>query len=260
MFNRFRSVSHEDELSVVEHLDELRNRLVSLIFVFTVALALAFWQNDRVLKVVNAPLPEGTVPSTFGVSEAFMSTLTVSIYAAAVVTMPLLIYHLYAFVLPAFSPEERRVAMPLLLLAPVLFAAGAAFGYFVVLPAATSFLLGFNDDQFNIQVRAREYYSFFGLTLISIGALFQIPIGVLIADRLGIVTSKQLRENRRFAILGIAIVAMLLPGTDPVTMLIEMIPLVLLYEGSIVLVRIADRRRPASDPTQLPEQEGLGAG
>lgn len=242
MASFFKRVSHQDELTVVEHLEELRWRLVSLLLVFVVALALAFWQNERVLDFVNEPLPNDIVPATFGVSEAFMSTLTVSIYAALVVTFPVLIYHLYAFALPAFSPEERRVALPLLLLAPVLFVAGAAFGYYAVLPAATGFLLGFNDDQFNIQVRAREYYSFFGLTLLSLGVLFQIPIGVLIANRLGLVTQRQLRENRRYAVLVIAVVAMLLPGTDPVTMLISMVPLLLLYEGSIVLVRLSDRR------------------
>ncbi len=242
----FKRVTHEDEMTVVEHLDELRWRLISTIFVFVVALALAFWQNERVLDFVNEPLPNEVVPSTFGVSEAFMSTLTVSTYAAMVVTFPVIIFHVYAFVLPAFSPDERRVAMPLLLLAPVLFVGGAAFGYLVVLPAATQFLLGFNDDQFNIQVRAREYYSFFGLTLLSLGVLFQIPIGVLIANRLGLVTQQQLRENRRHAVLVIAVIAMLLPGTDPVTMLISMVPLLLLYEASILLVRVSDRRATRS--------------
>jgi sec-independent protein translocase protein TatC len=239
---RLKSVSHEDELTVVEHLDELRWRLISTLLVFTIALAVAFWQNDRILEFVNEPLPNDVVPATFGVSEAFVSTLVVATYAALVVTFPVLIYHLYAFVLPAFTPDERRVALPLLLMAPLLFAAGAAFGYLVVLPAATQFLLGFNDDQFNIQVRAREYYSFFGLTLLSLGILFQIPIGVLIANRLGLLSARQLRENRRYAVLVIAVVAMLLPGTDPITMLISMVPLLLLYELSILLVRVAERR------------------
>ncbi len=248
MARLFKSASHEDEMTVVEHLDELRWRLVSTLLVFTVALALAFWQNDRVLDFVNTPLPGATVPATFGVSEAFMSTLMVSTYAALVVTFPVLIYHAYAFVLPAFTPDERRAALPLLLLAPVLFVGGAAFGYLVVLPAATQFLLGFNDDQFNIQVRAREYYSFFGLTLLSLGVLFQIPIGILIANRIGLVSADQLRANRRYAVLVIAIIAMLLPGTDPVTMVISMVPLLLLFELSVLLVRFAERRARGREP------------
>ena len=102
---------------------------------------------------------------------------------------------------------------------------------------ALSFLLGFNDTEFNIQIRASEYYGFFVLTLIGVGLLFQIPIGVLAVTRLGIVTPQQLSHNRRYAVLAIAVVAMLLPGTDPVTMLICMLPLYLLFEFSLLLAR-----------------------
>jgi sec-independent protein translocase protein TatC len=126
---------------------------------------------------------------------------------------------------------------------PFLFIAGVAFTYFVVMPAAVKFLLNFNDDQFNIQLRAREYYGFFGLTLLSIGALFQMPLGVLAVTRLGIVTPKQLARNRPYAILVIAIVAAFLPGTDPVTMVILMLPLLALYEFSILLARAFGRPR-----------------
>lgn len=235
MAKRIKPVGHEDELSVVEHLDELRTRLVTMGAVFAVALAVAFWQNEAVLEIINKPLPGGKVPATFGVAEAFMSTLTVAMYAALIVTMPLIFWNVYAFVIPAFSDQERRVATPLLVLAPLLFAGGATFAYFVVLPAAVTFLLGFNDDEFNILVRARDYYGFFGMTVVSLGVLFEMPLAILIASRLGVVTPAQLRANRRYAVLVIAIVAMLLPGTDPVTMLISMVPLLLLFEASIWL-------------------------
>jgi sec-independent protein translocase protein TatC len=125
----------------------------------------------------------------------------------------------------------------MLLAVPFLFIAGTVFAYFVVLPPALSFLLGFNDAEFNIQIRASEYYGFFVVTLIGVGLLFQIPVGVLAVTRLGIVTPEQLAKNRRYAILIIAVVAMLLPGTDPVTMLICMLPLYLLFEGSLLLAR-----------------------
>lgn len=233
MSKRLGPVSHEDELSVVEHLDELRTRLLTVGGVFIVVLALVFWQNGRVLDIVNRPLPDGQVPATFGVSEAFMSTMTVSIYAALIITLPLILWHVYAFVIPAFSEEERKVATPLLIMAPFLFIGGVVFGYYLVLPAAVKFLLSFNDDQFNIFVRASEYYSFFGLTVMAMGLLFELPLAILIATRVGLVTPRQLRENRRYAVILIAVAAMLLPGTDPVSMLIEMVPLLLLYEISI---------------------------
>lgn len=235
MAKRIGPVAHDEELSVVEHLDELRTRLITVGAVFTVVLGVTFWQNDRVLEIVNRPLPEGKAPATFGVSEAFMSTLTVSIYAALIVTLPLILWHIYAFVIPAFSEQERKVATPLLIMTPFLFLAGVAFGYFLVLPAAIKFLLNFNDDQFEIFVRASEYYSFFGLTTMAMGLLFELPLAIVIATRIGLVTPSQLRQNRRYAVLLIAVAAMLLPGTDPVSMLIEMAPLLVLYELSIWL-------------------------
>ncbi|MFN2612536.1 MAG: twin-arginine translocase subunit TatC [Solirubrobacterales bacterium] len=234
-------MSYEDRLTLVEHLDELRSRLIVSAIVFTAVLAVCFWQNGLLLDIANAPLPNNQEPITIGVSEPFTTTLTVSAYAAIVLTLPFLLYQTYAFVLPAMKPSEKKVILPFLLAAPLLFISGVVFGYFIVLPAAAKFLLNFNDNQFNIQVRAREYYSFFGTTLLGTGVLFQAPIGILALTRLGIVTTKQLSENRRYAILAIAVVAMLLPGTDPVTMLLSMVPLIILFEGSLLVARALDR-------------------
>jgi sec-independent protein translocase protein TatC len=156
-------------------------------------------------------------------------------YGALLLAMPVILYQLYAFVLPAFSPSERKVALPLLLMVPFLFIGGVAFAYFVILDPALDFLLSFNDSEFNTQIRARDYTSFVALSLLSVGILFQIPVGVLGLTRLGITTPATLRKNRRYAILGCAVLAALLPTIDPVTMLIEMVPLVVLYELSILL-------------------------
>lgn len=232
---RIRPISQDDQLTLVDHLDELRTRLFILLAAFSVTLGVCFWQNHTVLEVVNRPLPEGKLPTTFAVPEAFMSTLTVSAYAALIIISPLIVYQLYAFIVPALSNDERRVATPLLLLTPLLFVIGCAFGYFLVLPAAVGFLLNFNADQFDILVRAGDYYSFFGMTVMAMGILFELPLGVLIAARIGLITSDQLRANRRYAVLVIAIIAMLLPGVDPVSMLIEMVPLLILFELSIWL-------------------------
>src|SRR5918996_1701037 len=160
---------------------------------------------------------------TFGVAEPFTTTVTVSAYGALLLSLPIILYQLYAYVLPAFSDRERRVVMPLLLVIPLLFVAGVVFAYFVVMPAATKFLLNFNEEQFNVQVRARDYYSFFATTLLAVGLIFQLPVGILAVTRLGLVTPEQLGHNRRYAYLVIAVLAALLPGVDPVTMLIEMV-------------------------------------
>jgi len=248
---RVKPISHEDQLSLVDHLDELRARIVVSLSIFGVALALCFWQNHLLLELASAPLPAGHEKLiTFGVSEPFTTTMTVSAYGAIILSLPFILYQVYAYLLPAFSKRERRVILPLLLLIPVLFIAGIAFGYFVVLPAAAKFLLNFNDSQFNIQVRAREYYSFFATTLLACGVVFQVPVGVLAVTRLGIVKVRQLKENRRYAYLGCAVIAAALPGVDPISMLLETAPLIALYELSIVLARLfgEPKETPLSEP------------
>jgi sec-independent protein translocase protein TatC len=235
---RLRAVSHEDRLTLVEHLDELRTRIVVCIVVLAVALGLCLWQDDRLLEIASGPLPdEHDKLLTFGVAEAFTTTLTVATYGALILAMPVLLYQAYAYVLPAFSDAERRTVLPILLLVPVLFLAGVAFAYFVVMPPAVDFLLGFNDTQFNVQVRARDYYSFFATTLLAGGIVFQLPLAILAVTRLGIVSADQLAANRRYAYLAIAVLAAALPGVDPISMLIEMVPLLVLFELSILIAR-----------------------
>jgi sec-independent protein translocase protein TatC len=238
MPRRVRPVSREDRLTLVEHLDELRNRLIVCAAAFGVALALCFWQNHLLLEIASGPLPSGHKQLlTFAVTEPFVTTLTVAAYGAIALSLPIILFQLYAFVVPAFSDAERRVAVPIVLLAPLLFAAGVAFAYFIVMPAAVKFLLNFNKDQFNVQLRARDYYSFFSTTMLAGGIVFQLPLAILAVTRLGIVSVDRLRASRRYAYLVIAIVAAALPGVDPISMLIEMVPLLALYELSILLAR-----------------------
>jgi sec-independent protein translocase protein TatC len=163
-------------------------------------------------------------------------------------------------VLPAFSPRERQVALPLMALVPFLFVAGVLFAYYLVLPAAINFLQNFNDDNFDILLQARDYYRFSLMVLMVMGVLFQVPIGVLAVTRVGIVTPRQLRNSRRYAILVIAIVAMLLPGADPFTMLLMMAPLIVLYEGSILLASLLDRRAERARAREEAELEASDNG
>jgi sec-independent protein translocase protein TatC len=315
-----RPIGHDDRLSLVEHLDELRRRIIICFVGFMLAFGVALWQNDALLDIVNQPLEHttssatkhasgpleqtarsqvrlrralergadafqrlslapaltaadratlreairsysdaaralptsvpGRQPVTLGVTEPFTTTVTISLWFAVLFSLPLFLYQAYAFVMPAFRPEERRVVTPLMLLVPVLFACGVVFGYFLVLGPAVKFLQGFNSSSFDTLVQAKPYYSFVVLTLISMGALFQIPIAILALTRAGVVSVAQLRRNRRYAIVIIAIVAMLLPTIDPVTMLLEMAPLLVLYELSILLAgwleRVSGRRKGAA--------------
>ena len=228
-------------MTLVEHLDELRSRIVFSGIFLVIAIAFCFWQDDRLLDIANTPLPPGYEPITLSPTEPFFTTVKLSFYGGLLISLPVLLYQVYAFILPAFAPGERKLVLPFLLSVPVLFIGGATFAYFLVMPTALEFLLGFNANNFDITIRGSEYYSFFILTLISVGVLFQIPVGTLALCRLGIVTPEQLGRNRRYIVLGIAVAAMLLPGTDPVTMLLAMAPLYALFEFSLVLARAFGR-------------------
>jgi sec-independent protein translocase protein TatC len=242
----------DDRLTLVDHLDELRNRMIVALLALGVAFALCFWQNPLLLDIANDPLPADTpVPLTFGVTEPFFTTVEVSAYGAIILALPIVLYQLYAFVLPAFSPQERRTIMPFLIAMPILFIVGVAFAYFVVMPVAVKFLLNFNEAEFNIQVRARDYYSFFGLMLVAMGLLFQIPIAMLSVTRLGIAPPEWFAHNRRYAIFIIAVVSAAAPGGDPISMIMIMIPLLLLYEGSIAVAKRFGRPREEAVGTEV---------
>ena len=171
-----------------------------------------------------------------------------SAYAGLLISLPLILFQIYAFVLPAFSPREKQVALPAMLGVPFLFIGGVVFGYFTVVPRAIEFLQNFNTDAFDVLIQAQPYYKFVLMLLIAMGLLFQIPIGIIAVTRVGIVSTSQLAHNRRYAILVIAVLAMLLPGQDPITMAMMMAPMYVLFEGSILLSWLLDRRA-AGAPT-----------
>jgi sec-independent protein translocase protein TatC len=248
MLRRRPIIGHDEHLDAVGHLTELRARIFVSLAALVVATGLCLWQNHLVLQAAALPL-HGRKLLTFGVTEPFTTTLKLSLYAGIVLALPVILYQAYAFILPAFSPRERRAALPLMLLVPVLFVAGAAFAFALVVPAALTFLLHFNADQFNLQLRASEYYGFLTTTLLACGIVFQVPVGVLAVTRLGVVTPKQLAGWRRYAYLACAVVAAALPGVDPVSMLLEMVPLIALYELSVVLARFFGTPREAAAPS-----------
>ena len=253
---RIKAASFDDRMTLVEHLDELRTRLIICGVALVIAAIVCFWQNHLLLDIANGPLPDDVEPLTFSPSEPFLTTLTLVLYSAILVTLPIILYQAYAFILPALTPGERKVILPILLMVPVLFVAGVVFAYFVVVPAAVKFLLNFNDDQFNIQIRAREYLQL----LLAVADLRRGPLPDpdrhprrhQARDR----HPRAARQNRRYAILIIAVLAMLLPGTDPITMLLSMLPLVLLFEFSLIVARVLGR--PAKSRESSSSRPSLG--
>jgi sec-independent protein translocase protein TatC len=308
-----RPVGHEDRLSVVGHLDELRTRLIVSALAVVVAFGFCFWQNHRLLHLIDSPLahqtqqqvrdghgplgatyqvqqsardlavqlgtvagalrterpnsrldaslatvqvqlrrdvsrlsapPQGDRPVTLGIGEPFTTTLTVSLIFALILSLPVLLHQLYAFMMPALDPKHRRGMMPLTVAVPFLFIAGVAFGYVVVLPAAVHFFQNFNSGQFNVLVQASQYYKFAATTILAMGLLFEVPVAILAVTSAGVITPRQLRHNRRYAIGACALVAAVLPG-DAITMLLETVPLYLLFEVGVLFASFAERRQNA---------------
>src|SRR2546423_14384163 len=138
---RLRAAKFDEQMTLVEHLDELRNRIIVSVAVLVVACGLCFWQNHLLIHIANQPLPDGLKPITFGVTEPFMTTMKISIYAGILIALPVLLYQAYAFLLPAMKPMERRGVVPFLFLGPLPFGAGGGFSSFLVVPSALQWLI-----------------------------------------------------------------------------------------------------------------------
>jgi sec-independent protein translocase protein TatC len=242
-------LDHGEEVSLVEHLTELRQRLLVALVALAVGFGVAFWRNSDILKLFNRQLPidphthHRLLPTTLSISEPFTNSMVISAYAGLLLALPIVFYQLYAFVIPAFSKDSTKHLWPVMLFVPLLFVGGVAFGYEVVLPRAVHFLLGFNASNYNVQVRANSYYSFSCMILAAMGLIFEMPAAVAALARAGILTSRMMRKNRRYAIVVLAAIAALLPGVDPVSMLLEFLPLLVLYEVSIWIAQLMEIRR-----------------
>jgi sec-independent protein translocase protein TatC len=321
-----RPIGHDDRLSVVDHLDELRRRLFICVAALVIAFGFSFWQNHHILNALNQALPTTTkssanhlsgltgdsvrasrqisaaagdlsalaqsphqnaadrlrfadgarhleaaakalpqnapkqVPITIGVGEPFSVTLIVCFYFSLVLALPILLFELYAFIIPALHPTERRAALPAMLAAPVLFVVGAVFAFFVVLPPAVKFLQDYNSQNFNNLVQAKPLYTFEVFTMLGIGLAFQLPLGLLALQRAGVITARTLTRHWRYATVGIAVLAAAMPGADPVTTGLETLPLVILFLASIAMLKIADRRDAARAAAELDREMELTLG
>lgn len=243
-----RRLRHGEEATLVEHLGELRTRLVICLLSIAVAFSVVYAFHGRLLTWLNRPLPEHLrKPTTFSVAEPFITSFMVSFWASLLIALPICIWQLWSFLAPAFQERSQRVVVGFTAFAALLLAGGIAFGYFVALPAAVHFLTNYDSSHFQIQIRARDYYSFVVTVLFAVGIVFELPIFVLGLARLGIVPASKLRRNRRIGYVIVAALAVALPGIDPVTTLFEMAPLMVLFELSIWLAVFFDRRWKARE-------------
>jgi sec-independent protein translocase protein TatC len=247
-----RRLSHGEEATLAQHLDELRGRLLVVVGALAIATIGAFVFHSRLLAWLNRPLPAGHRHLvTFGVAEPFTVSLTVSLYAGVVLASPVMLWQLWAFFAPAVEPIAERKLLSLVTFAVTLGAAGLSFGYWILLPRALAWLTNYDSGNFVHLIQARAYYSFVATVLLGIVIVFQLPLAILGLVAIGVLSSQTLRSRRRVGYLVVTVIALALPGPDPVTTLLEVLPMWALFEGSIWLAVLFERNERANRALEL---------
>jgi len=249
-----RRVTPDEQIDLVDHLDELRSRIIIVLAVLAVAMSVLFWKSGEILHFLSQPIRD-QIPHWQGFLvlsplDQIMTSISIAIYGALIITLPVLTYQIYAFILPAFPEEHHKHIKPMVWSVPILFLLGVVFAWYLVVPPAFDFLINFNQDQFNVQLRAKEYIQFVLLTLLAMGIVFEMPMVMMTLGRLGIVSSAMMKRHWRISIVALAVLAMLLPGVDPISYIVEFIPLLVLYGLSYFLVKLVE---PKPEPTAPPE-------
>lgn len=237
-----RRLGTDEEATVVEHLSELRHRLLIAIAAIIPAFLLTFAFHTHLIEWLKRPLPADKTLVTLGVVEPFTTAVKVSGLAAIAIVLPILVWQVWGFLAPAVDQATQRVLRVFIVIATGLFALGVVFAYFVVLPAAVTFLTNFDDTLYNVQIRASYYLSFTSLVLVASGLAFEMPIFILALVRIRVLTYERLRHNRRIGYALMVCFAILLPTVDPVSLLFETIPLLILFEVSIWLSKVMEKR------------------
>jgi sec-independent protein translocase protein TatC len=238
-----RRLRHGEEATLVEHLGELRTRIVISLAALVVAFIVTFIFHGRILDWLNRPLPKGFgKPVTFSPAEPFLTSVKVAMLAAFLIALPIIFWQIWAFLAPAMQEQSQRVIAAYVVFATVLLVLGIIFGYYLALPQAIHFLTNFDRSHYNVQLRAKDYYSFATLVLFAMAVVFELPLFVLGLVRLRILSAAQLRRNWRMGIIAMTALGVALPGVDPVTTILETAPLLLLYFLAVALATILEPR------------------
>jgi sec-independent protein translocase protein TatC len=262
-----RRLEHGEEATVVEHLGELRSRIVFCLLTVCVAFGVTYAFHGTLLHWMNRPLPKGVKPVTLAVTEPFLTSFWISLWAAFLLALPVILWQVWGFFAPAFQKHTQRKVAAFSFASGLLLAAGILFGYFVVMKPAIHFLTNYDKTHYNIQIQAKSYYPFVMLVLVACAVVFELPMFMLAMARIGILPADKLRRNRRMGYVIVAAVAVALPGVDPVTTTLEMIPMMILFEASIWMIVFLDKgwkrraaEREAAWEREYAETLGFGDG
>jgi sec-independent protein translocase protein TatC len=238
-----RRLGHGEEATLAEHLEELRGRLFVIIGAVVLGTIVAYVFHNDILNWLNKPLPKGMKPVTLGVAEPFTITITVCVYAGLVLALPVLLWQMWSFFAPAVEARFERKVLFLVACSVALGGLGVAFGYEFLLPRAIHFLTNYDTSHYNNLIQAKSYYNFVVTILVGVVVIFQTPLAILGLVAMGVLSSRTLRKHRRLGYLITAAVALALPGPDFVTTFLELAPMWLLFEASIWLAVLYERRR-----------------
>lgn len=245
-------IDTEEKLPFTDHLEELRNRLIVCFIAVGVGFVLAYGFKEQLFTILTRPLIEAMNPGDklvfTGLPEAFFTYLKVAFLTGLILAAPVLIYEFWMFVAPGLYRRERLLMAPIVVVSSVFFVAGALFGYFVVFPFGFRFFLGFASESIQALPSMREYLAFASKLLLAFGLAFELPIVITFMAKIGLVTVPFLKKNRKYALLIFFIFAAIITPPDVVTQVMMALPMMLLYEISIIGAKVFGRK-PAEDPT-----------
>ncbi len=248
----------EDKLPFTAHLEELRSRLIVCFVAIGVGFAISYFFKEAIFAILMQPLkevlPVGQKVIFTGLPEAFFTYLKVSLLAGLMLAIPVILYQFWMFVAPGLYEKEKQVMWPIVLLSSFFFLGGALFGYFIVFPYGFEFFLSFSNETIQALPSMREYLSFSAKLLVAFGLAFELPLVLTFMARLGIVSVDFLKRQRKYAILIFFAGAAMLTPPDVVTQVMLGVPLMILYELSIIGARIFSKKQSAVE-----EKEGLSS-
>ena len=236
-------MQQESKMPFTFHLAELRNRLIISLTAVGIGFGLSYNFSEQLFKILSRPLPPDTHFSFIRLVEPFFTYLKVSLLTGIFLASPVLIYQLWAFIAPGLHESEKKWVLPIIFFSIVLFVGGVVFGYFVVLPVGFSYFMSFSSDTIKPMLSMDEYFSFVTKFLLAFGVVFEIPLFILFLSRLGVIDTKMLSAYRKYAILGIFVLAAILtPTPDAFSQILMAAPMMILYEVGIIVAKVFGKK------------------
>jgi sec-independent protein translocase protein TatC len=250
----------EEKMPFTSHLEELRTRIIRIMIAAAIGFGVCWYFKEWLFQIVTRPLTQVLPPNSYmiytSLPEAFFNYMKISFYASLFLTSPYILYQLWKFISPGLYKTEKKYMIPFVISSTILFICGILFGYYLALPPAFSFFVEFSSDFLKPMLSMREYLSFSLKLLLAFGVSFELPVVIFFLAKIGVVNSKMLSRNRRYAILIIFIAAAILtPSPDALTQIIMAVPLMGLYEIGILVAKLAEKKGPKAEDLKDDQKE-----